>query len=180
MAVSFENILLYGGAGAALGTVVYLYQNGYLLDILGDTPIPDDSDETPPTGPAPTTPAPNTGQYVYYAKRKLQCRDAHLTFPYLVSQKVRVVNYKIHNDGLIYNQVCGTPGPLYILVAIAAGDAQSGSILSSLGFVQYQAPQQQPNPSVPIPNPPAPLPSSNYAMAYVGKRGNHRAYKSFR
>lgn len=179
MALNLETIGYYALGGALLGSGWSLYKRGFFNDLLGNAP----PSSPPPAGDGTTSPPPTTTppvtEFAYYAKRKYQCRDAHLTFAFLASQGVRVLNYKVYNDGLIYNQICNTPGPLWILVAIAVGDGQSGAILTSLGFVQYFAPPSQPNPNIPLPNPPNPLPSSNYAMAYIGSAENHNAYVSY-
>ena len=171
MALNLNIVGSYILGGALVGSLYSLYSRGFFNAIFdGTSSTPPGSDPT-----APPTTTSSSGQYAYYYKKKYQCRDAHLTFPFLVSQGVRVINYKIYNDGLIYAQVCNTPGPLMILVAIDLTDGQSGSILSSLGFIEYSAPLEQPNSNVPIPNPP----SANYAMAYIGSSGQHNAYVSY-
>lgn len=178
---SLDDTLLYATGGALLGTGVYLYMNHYLDDLIpGGTNVGGTPHPQPQPQPAPNpnpTPSPGTsGTYTYWAKRKVQCRDNHLTFSYLINYGIRVYNWKLYNDQRIYSAMCGGPGPLTILVAIDSADAGSAAKLSSLGFTQYFAPPSDPNPSVPIPNPPV---GSNYAMtmSYVGQSSNHKAYK---
>lgn len=194
MALNLEAIGYYIIGGAFVGGTYLLYRKGYFDDLLGGGPTPGPTpclqkglcvegntwdDTLCKCVPTPTPKPPAATQYAYYAKRKYQCRDNHMTFAFLASQGVRLVNYKIHNDKMIYPSVCNSPGPLTILVAIELGDVQSGAILQSLGFVEYFAPPSEPNPNIPLPNPPSPLPSSNYAMAYVGSAYGHNAYKSY-
>ena len=180
---SLDSILTWGVIGASLGTGVYLYKAGYLKDIFPDLDLPwiggggGNGEPEPNPNPQPT-PQPNTGAYSYWSKRKVQCRDNHLTFNWIASQNIHVLNWKLFNDGKIYPAMCGAPGPLTILIAIDSQDQSSASKLASLGFIQYFAPPTEPNPTIPIPNPPS---SSNIAMtvAYVGQSVAHRAYKVY-
>lgn len=179
---SLDSTLLYAAGGALVGTGIYLYSKGYLDDLLPDIiTTPPDGEPEPIPNPSPNpAPVPGTsGTYAYWAKKKIQCRDNHLTFGFLAGYGVKILNWKLYNDNKIYTAMCGAPGPLTILVAIDAADTGSAGKLSSLGFTQYFAPPTDPNPNVPIPNPPS---SSNYAMtmAYVGQGPQHRAYKVFR
>jgi len=163
---NIDDILMYGAGGLFIGIGYYFFKTQVST---GDKP-PSNGDTEPDDGDIPTT-----GGYVYYAKKKTQCRDNHLTADYLRGQGVRVINYKLFNDGKIYPQVCGHPGPLWVLVAIPIGDAQSGSVLAGLGFEQYTPMPQELNPAVPLP-PPA---QSNRALAYVGQEGPFRARRMY-
>src|SRR6266498_2547664 len=113
---NLENTLIYAAGGAIIGTGLYLYTNHYLDDFLlgaakdgGTTPclkkglcvegfIWSDAEckcvDTPV--PNPTTPVPGaSGTYTYWAKKKQQCRDNHLTFNYLIGYGVKILNWKL-------------------------------------------------------------------------------------
>lgn len=159
--VDLEGLLMLAGGGLFVGGLYYAYSKNLipLDDILDEKPAQED--------PEPENPALTGGGYSYYSKKKIQCRDNHLTAAYLRSQGVKVINWKVYNDGKIYAQQCGTPSPFWVLVAVPLGDGQSGGILSSFGFSQYMPPQQELNPNVPIPPP-----SSNFAFARRARQFN--------
>lgn len=153
---------MLAGGGMFVGGLYYAYSKNLipLDDILDEKPAEEDPAE-------PENPANTGGGYSYYSKKKIQCRDNHLTPQYLRGQGVNVINWKVYNDGKIYAQACGQPGPLWVLVAVPLGDGKSGGILSSLGFSQYMPPQQELNPNVPIP-----APQAAFAFARRARRFN--------
>lgn len=158
---------MLAGGGLFVGGLYYYYSKNLLpIDIVDGEPEPDDDDDENPA---------YTGGYAYYSKKKVQCRDNHLTAEWLRGQGVNIINWKVYNDGKVYPTVCGQVGPLWVLAAVPVGDGKSGGILTSLGFSQYMPPQSELNPNVPIPNPPA----SNRAYALVARRGRFSAHRTY-
>jgi hypothetical protein len=169
MAISFGTLATYALGGAFIATGYYLYKNGYLEPIWAPTPTPTDGNGG--GGTVEPFPVPGAG-LAYYVKRKAQCRDNHLISPYLQTQGIKVLNYKLYNDGSVRPQLCGAPSSLLILVAIDSEDFSSAGILESMGFIEYYAPIS--------PETYMPIQTSQLAMVQVGSAPNHRAYRVYR
>ena len=167
-----ENMLMLATGGLFVGGLYYAYSKNLINfdDSTGGGSTEPDDDDDSADNPA------YTGGYAYYSKKKIQCRDNHLTAEWLRGQGVNIINWKVYNDGKVYPQVCGQVGPLWVLAAVPVGDGKSGGILTSLGFSQYMPPQSELNPNVPIPAPPA----SNLAYSYAGRRGRFTAHRTYR
>lgn len=167
-----DSIFTWGIIGTTVGAALYLYKGGHLKDFNLKLPdIFDDGDDTPePQQPEPT---PGSGAYTYWAKRKMQCRDNHLTLNYLTGIGVKAVNWKLYNDGRVFPAVCGAPSSFTILVALDAQDPTSGAKLAQLGFIQYfAAPTDNPSTQIPAPT----LANVAMSMSYVGVSPGHKAY----
>lgn len=170
------DLLTWGVIGTTIGAGLYFYDKGHLDDIIPDI-FDFDGEPEPEPEPQTPTPTPGSGTYTYWAKRKMQCRDNHLSVDYLTGIGIKALNWRLHDDGRIFPAVCGGPSSLTILVALDAQDTGSAAKLAQLGFIQYFAPVPN-NPTTQIPAPPlANVARASMTINNVGESPGHRAYK---